>query len=105
MQSSGFLSRENANAYSAVIVRESGRSSIPETLTIEQKGRGLLDTPHARGMTICFATTIPDRFAGARNDAEDPSSLTLRRPAAVSKGEATGPAAGPRGHGTRSQGR
>src|SRR5260370_33144732 len=37
---------------SAVIVRESGRSSIPETLMIELKGRSVLDTPHARGMTI-----------------------------------------------------
>ena len=36
---------------SAVIVRESGRSSIPETLMIESKGRSVLDTPHARGMT------------------------------------------------------
>src|SRR6266436_6151330 len=35
----------------AVIVRESGRSSIPKTSVIEPKGRGVLDTPHARGMT------------------------------------------------------
>jgi hypothetical protein len=30
---------------SAVIVRESGRSSIPETLMIESRGRGILDRP------------------------------------------------------------
>jgi hypothetical protein len=35
-----------------VIVREGGRSSIPEKSVIEPKGRGVLDAPHARGMTI-----------------------------------------------------
>jgi hypothetical protein len=30
---------------SAVIVRESGRSSIPETLMIESRGRGVLERP------------------------------------------------------------
>jgi hypothetical protein len=35
----------------AVIVRESGRSSIPKTAVTESKGRGVLDTPLARGMT------------------------------------------------------
>jgi hypothetical protein len=39
---------------STVIVREGGRSSIPETLMIESKSRGVLDTPHARGMTAVF---------------------------------------------------
>jgi hypothetical protein len=34
-----------------VIIREGGRPSIPETLMIESKGRGVLDPPHARGMT------------------------------------------------------
>jgi len=29
-----------------------GRSSIPETSVIEPRGRGVLDTPHARGMTV-----------------------------------------------------
>jgi hypothetical protein len=37
---------------SAVIVREGGRSSIPETFMIESRGRSVLDTPHARGMTV-----------------------------------------------------
>jgi hypothetical protein len=36
---------------SVVIAREGGRSSIPETPMIEPKGRGVLDTPHSRGMT------------------------------------------------------
>ena len=31
-----------------------GRSSIPETPAIEPRSRGVLDTPHARGMTSCF---------------------------------------------------
>jgi hypothetical protein len=39
-----FDERERATL-SAVIVRESGRSSIPETLTIESRGRGVLDRP------------------------------------------------------------
>src|SRR5258708_40199605 len=34
-----------------VIVREGGRSSIPETLVIETRSRGVLDPPHVRGMT------------------------------------------------------
>jgi hypothetical protein len=36
----------------AVIAREIGRCSIPETSMIESKGRGVLDPPPARGMTI-----------------------------------------------------
>jgi hypothetical protein len=38
------LRRENANARSAVIVREGGRSSIPEAAVIESRSRGVLDT-------------------------------------------------------------
>ena len=50
-------------AFSTVIVRHrvspaaspmtgsSGRSSIPETSVVETIGRGVLDSPHARGMT------------------------------------------------------
>jgi len=34
--------------FSIVVVRESGRSRIPETSAIESMGRGVLDTPHAR---------------------------------------------------------
>jgi hypothetical protein len=50
MQNSGATRRENADTHSPVIVREGGRSSIPETLMIETIGRGVLDTPHARGL-------------------------------------------------------
>jgi hypothetical protein len=38
---------------SVVIVREGGRSSIPEASVIEPRSRGVLDTPHARGTTVC----------------------------------------------------
>ena len=45
MQTSGASRRENANTYSIVIVREGGRSSIPETPVIESISRGVLDPP------------------------------------------------------------
>ena len=41
----------NDAAPSTVIVRESGRSSIPGTPAKKWIGRGVLDPPHARGMT------------------------------------------------------
>jgi len=41
----------DAAAPSTVIVRESGRSSIPETSAMKWIDRGVLDTPHARDMT------------------------------------------------------
>jgi hypothetical protein len=44
LQTSGAMRRGNANTHSAVIVREGGRSSIPETLMIKPKSRGVLDT-------------------------------------------------------------
>jgi hypothetical protein len=50
MQSSGASRRENANVYSIVIVREGGRSSIPETSVIESMGRSV-DASPSRGMT------------------------------------------------------
>jgi hypothetical protein len=37
--------------FPAVIAREGGRSSIPETPAMQSRGRGVLVTPHARGMT------------------------------------------------------
>jgi hypothetical protein len=40
------------DVYATVIAREGGRSSIPETLMMESKGRGVLDAPPSRGMTI-----------------------------------------------------
>jgi hypothetical protein len=42
--SSGAMRRENAEGYSVVIVREGGRSSIPEAVVIEPISRGVLDT-------------------------------------------------------------
>jgi hypothetical protein len=42
---------EIANMHSAVIVRECGRSSIPEAPIIEPTGRGVLDHPPPRVMT------------------------------------------------------
>jgi hypothetical protein len=38
------------NRIPTVIVRESGRSNIPETSVIEPKNRGVLDTPPHRGL-------------------------------------------------------
>jgi hypothetical protein len=51
MQNSDATRREIVASYSAVIVREGGRSSIPETAVIEPIIRGVLDPPPARGMT------------------------------------------------------
>jgi hypothetical protein len=44
MQTSGAVGRENAKPYLVVIVREGGRSSIPEAAVIETIGRSVLDT-------------------------------------------------------------
>src|SRR5712672_3257329 len=43
--------RECEVAFTAVIVREGGRSSIPETPMIDPRGRSVLDAPPSRGMT------------------------------------------------------
>ena len=42
----------------AVIVREGGRSSIPETFMIESISRGVLDTPPSRSMTTVGVPSI-----------------------------------------------
>jgi hypothetical protein len=47
---------------SVVIVREGGRSSIPETPVIEPKGRSVLDTPPARGTTVEVASSARAKF-------------------------------------------
>jgi len=47
------------SAFSAVIVREGGRSSSPETSAIDSTGRGVLDAPPARGMTAVFGMALP----------------------------------------------
>ena len=61
MQSSGEMRRENVTSHSTVIVREGGRSSIPETPMIEPTSRSVPDAPPSRGMTTSF---IPD-YSGA----------------------------------------
>ena len=60
MHNSGASRRGVAKLFPIVIVREGGRSGIPETSVIKQRGCGVLDTPHARGMTV---------MGLARNDA------------------------------------
>ena len=45
---SGDQRREIVKSYSTVIVREGGRSSIPEALVIELIRRGVLDHPPSR---------------------------------------------------------
>ena len=52
LQTSGAMRREIAKSYSVVIVREGGRSSIPETSMIELKSRGVLDHPPAGDVSI-----------------------------------------------------
>jgi hypothetical protein len=47
-QTSGAMRREIATSRSIVIVREGGRSSIPEVVVIEPRSRGVLD-PRMRG--------------------------------------------------------
>jgi hypothetical protein len=54
IQTSGDQRRENAASYSVVIVREGGRSSIPEMPVIESMSRSVLDTPPSRGTTSSF---------------------------------------------------
>src|SRR5882762_9041903 len=74
-QTSGASCRENANTHSAVIVRdlsavaqgakaEGGRSSIPETLMIESRSRGVLDHPPSRVMTD--ASSLPPSLVELR---------------------------------------
>src|SRR3981081_1585189 len=57
LQTSGAMRRENADTYSAVIVCEGGRSSIPETSMIEPIGRGVLDHPPSRVTTAAREAT------------------------------------------------
>ena len=57
MQTSGAMRRENVAAHSVVIVRESGRSSIPETPMIEPRSRGVLDRPPSRATTAVIGDT------------------------------------------------
>src|SRR5437867_1769946 len=65
MHTSGAWRREMAKLYSAVIVREGGRSSIPETAVIESISRGVLDHPPSRVTTAIDVDTAHQskRFA------------------------------------------
>jgi hypothetical protein len=51
LQTSDAMRRENAKTHAVVIVREGGRSSIPETPMIEPRSLGVLDRPLSRVMT------------------------------------------------------
>ncbi len=64
-------------AYSTVIAREGGRSSIPETPLIESSSRGVLDTPPSRGMTVQWRVGISSSLLTKR-------SLVARMSAATS---------------------
>src|SRR5829696_7657373 len=46
----------------AVIAREGGRSSIPETSVTESRSRSVLDAPPSRGMTIGCGATTPSQL-------------------------------------------
>ena len=52
MQTSGAMRREIADAHSVVIARLDRAPSIPETSVMETIGRGVLDAPLSRSMTV-----------------------------------------------------
>jgi hypothetical protein len=54
----GEASRGNANTQQLSFVLAGRRSSIPETAVMGTIGRGVLDTPLARGMTISYAAML-----------------------------------------------
>jgi hypothetical protein len=58
------MRRENVDTHSAVIVREGGRSSIPETSVIESISRGVLDT-RLRGYDDLMLRRYPSVIASA----------------------------------------
>ena len=55
----------------AVMPREGGASSIPETPVLESRSRGVLDTPHARGMTAFLFCRRADALAKAASQNRD----------------------------------
>ena len=59
MQASDAMRREIAASYSVVIVREGGRSSIPEAAVIEPRGRGVLGSPAFAGDDDLFYRSGP----------------------------------------------
>ena len=69
---SGRITLRNADAFGIRSSSPAKRvSSIPETLMIEPISRGVLDTPHARGMTICPCFDDGLRYAPAYPTAEN----------------------------------
>ena len=66
-------------AFSAVIARESGRSSIPETSVVETIGRGVLDAPHARGMTAVREAPVIASASEAIQSRRESRTGLLRR--------------------------
>jgi hypothetical protein len=65
LQTSGAMRREMANPHPAVIAREGGRSSIPETLMIESRSRGVLDHPLSRVTTTLYVAALSTSLRGA----------------------------------------
>jgi hypothetical protein len=53
---------------STVIVREGGRSSIPETSAKKPRSRGVLDAPPSRGMTIEWGATPSTSLRAKRSN-------------------------------------
>jgi hypothetical protein len=63
------MRREIVTSHSAVIVREGGRSSIPETPMIEPISRGVLDHPLSRiGVKVSRLWIDSDVFVEAHGD-------------------------------------
>ena len=54
----GEASRGNAKHSQLPFVLAGRRSSIPETVVMDTTGRGVLDTPQVRGMTISYAAML-----------------------------------------------
>ena len=54
----GEASRGNAKHNQLSFVLAGRRSSIPETVVMDTTGRGVLDTPQGRGMTISYAAML-----------------------------------------------
>jgi hypothetical protein len=64
--------RENADAHSLSSPGLTGRPSIPEAAVIEPTSRGVLDPPHARGMTIEGCVAISRSLRAKRSNPLSP---------------------------------
>src|SRR5258708_1855106 len=54
----GVRHARSSPTFTAVIVRESGRSSIPEAIVIESRSRGVVDRPLSRAMTVTMERLV-----------------------------------------------